>query len=211
MERDNVCLYYLLSAPFLRRSSLHNIRDGILGHTETQQNIVRFSSSMIKAKTNRQRFGKGEMELITRTNWLYEIGPIDYWTGWTPLEQVKVNNYSDKEYEDLESDAEFAKVLIEKYTSWEGDGRWYVSGMPTSEYSNSLLMFAVKQSNNGSTFICTPFPLPWLDTLERMKVVIPDAFDKNSWIVTKDDDDRNDLETILGDQYLRYWRILEKG
>lgn len=127
------------------------------------------------------------------------------------MQQAIANNLSKFELEvDLESEATLAKELIEKYTSWEGDGNWYVSGMPSEDSSDSLPIFAVKQENNGSTFLCSPFPLPWVESSTRIRVIIPDEQDAKSWIVTEDDDDSLDFENKINNKSF-YMRILDKG
>lgn len=119
------------------------------------------------------------LEKRLRVFWVYECSPIDNWWGWTPLTTVlqssKENNDLEEEglgayiedwrgfpFEKLALEASTAKLLIQKHTLWEGDGHWQVAPLPNPDQCTSELLFAVKQSNNGTTFLCSPFRLPWL-------------------------------------------------
>jgi hypothetical protein len=58
-----------------------------------------------------------------------------------------------------------ARLAI-KRAGWEGDGRWKFSAVPgDSDDVNTKWVFLVKQDNNGTTWIASPYPLPWLEDL----------------------------------------------
>jgi hypothetical protein len=48
---------------------------------------------------------------------------------------------------------------------WEGDIKQgpFILPIPDSYHSEMVLGFIWKQGENGSTFICSPIPLPWLE------------------------------------------------
>lgn len=93
----------------------------------------------------------------------YECPPIDFWGGWQTLD---INSFG------LDSDEPFGEfnMLVEELedtirgfkTFWEGDGQWRFSGLPHGEVYSNCLMFAIKQQNNGITYVLSPFKLPWL-------------------------------------------------
>lgn len=110
---------------------------------------------------------------------VYELLPIDFWDGWIPLSLAMedpakygiISDYSgeygswskpdriSKFQEHLRRQVDEAKYLITKHTSWEGDGHIYITSMPGFDDGGgeSHLVFAIKQGNNGTTFIVSPF------------------------------------------------------
>lgn len=97
---------------------------------------------------------------------VYELSPIDFWDGWTRYSEmlersrsIPGNGISDNELEKLFRRAKNAARRV----GWDGDMREgpYVSGLPSNE-SCPFLMFAWKQDNNGTSFVTSPFELPWL-------------------------------------------------
>jgi len=54
-----------------------------------------------------------------------------------------------------------------KEVDWEGDIRKgeqpYVSPLPHHDDTICEFLIAWKQDNNGSTFVASPYPLPWLE------------------------------------------------
>lgn len=109
--------------------------------------------------------------------WVYECGPIDWWNGWQEINDllgVRTEDEDNDEDEDLDEDErawrdevhrdyQIAQDLFRRYTSWEEDGWWHASGLPDPAQTESRCMVAVKQNNNGSVYICSPFPLVWLE------------------------------------------------
>lgn len=110
---------------------------------------------------------------------IYELLPIDFWNGWIPLSTAmddptkygvgsdypgdyENSNEGDQEgfRKNLRVKVDEAKFLITKHTSWEGDGSVYIAAMPGLDNGGgqSHLVFAIKQGNNGTTFIVSPFP-----------------------------------------------------
>lgn len=117
--------------------------------------------------------------------WVYSTGPVDNWFGWRCVETTLADlletgdelvvEASPEEFAEL---AFIARKLVEK-VGWEGDGHWWYSMLPLPDMSLSQPLFAVKQSNNGVTFFCSPIRLHWLcegpcdATEERFSVAIP--------------------------------------
>ena len=103
--------------------------------------------------------------------YLYEMEPIDIWTGWVKFEDVLQDPYryhytsfSSRHPNSTDQDVA-AKQLIQlvdgvkkqlsEYTEWEGDGEVYLTSMPYE--LEARLVFAIKQNNNGTTYIAAPF------------------------------------------------------
>ena len=105
--------------------------------------------------------------------WIYECSPIDYWTSWQLaidwLDGVQCDSRGDPIEEGSEVlrerrlDLLIAIAIAVKDAGWEGDGTWLTAPLPNPDGFDCRPMFAVKQNNNGSTFITSPFRLPWLD------------------------------------------------
>ncbi len=97
---------------------------------------------------------------ICRGLYVYECGPIDHWQGWTPLPTFLRDEFIDP--------GQVGRMLqaIARSTRWEGDFRAgeapRVSALPVGDPDCALLL-AVKQDNNGTTFIASEVRLPWLD------------------------------------------------
>lgn len=105
---------------------------------------------------------------------VYEIIPIDF--GWENLKTVKetvatIAGFNDvvKDIEGVNSSA--VRGFLDRWDSakseasrkgWEGDFRHdpIVFWLP-NEYDFEY-GFVFKQENNGTTFVVSPFPLPWL-------------------------------------------------
>jgi hypothetical protein len=102
---------------------------------------------------------------------VYAISPIDDWCGWQkPSDVFRVSDgYNDWDNvtqwlrpKDWEAAWARARALA-KSLGWEGDTTFgpYVSVLP--DPSNSPFLIVWKQSNNGTTFVASPYELPWLD------------------------------------------------
>lgn len=108
----------------------------------------------------------------------YELcGPIDYFSGC-----VQFNDYVKEIYEsnDLYPESEFdirerfkalsqiygeVSEAMQGFVSWEGDiveNGLLVFALPCDSCETKV-GFIWKQENNGSTFVASPFPLPWLE------------------------------------------------
>lgn len=103
---------------------------------------------------------------------VYCLNPIDFWHGWMSEAEYRkqiIENYGRDlhqaasewdEYLDFKEKAfELAKRL-----GWEGDIRGGdtpdIAGLP----ADGKFMLGWKQDNNGTTFIASPFRLPWLES-----------------------------------------------
>jgi len=104
--------------------------------------------------------------------YVYEVPPIDAWTGWMTEEEyiasLRANSFFDNEESQMatiKALATKAQVLAKKL-GWEGDrtvGPMF-SGIPNEGGdSHCGVLIGWKQSNNGATFIASPYRLPWLD------------------------------------------------
>ncbi len=98
----------------------------------------------------------------------YHCGPIDWWEGWrTVPEAIAAERTAPRQTANrMEEIATIINALGERLSGqlhWEGDGVWRVAPLPDPENLDSIAMFAIKQSNNGATFICSPRQLPWLE------------------------------------------------
>src|SRR3990167_1101125 len=102
--------------------------------------------------------------------YIYACNAIDFWDGWQTLDRLQWHDDGWGE----DTDATRLLLLANRVRScgagfrqygWEGDvrsGHWMVSGLPDPDSATSRLMFAVKQDNNGTTFLASELPLPWL-------------------------------------------------
>jgi hypothetical protein len=108
----------------------------------------------------------------------YHLSPIDFGWEFLPTFQevaarfaesdamkiVHGGEYDIDDYPKLKKDLEFAKDLALE-AGWEGDYRGShtprVLFLP--DETEFICAFAWKQENNGSTFVVSPKPLPWLD------------------------------------------------
>ncbi|QGJ73801.1 hypothetical protein [Sinorhizobium meliloti] len=94
---------------------------------------------------------------------VYELAPIDFWNGW----QTEAEYLPKNEKEEIDAYRRFrerAQELAHR-AGWEGDVRFgpYVSALPNPETSMpSDFMIAWKQENNGTTYVASPYELPWL-------------------------------------------------
>jgi hypothetical protein len=98
---------------------------------------------------------------------IYYLPPIDWWEGWTTLEGLSRSLEPDEFFDPVVEVATFmlrAAPLFVK-AGWEGDGTWRAAPLPVFDEGVQLRSFlvAVKQSNNGSTFVASPKALPWLE------------------------------------------------
>lgn len=89
----------------------------------------------------------------------YALSPIDDFWGWLTLDRIDPDfvNSASRLFEDAKRFATYA-------LGWEGDisAGPYFSALPDPECCGSLFMVAFKQSNNGETFVVSPFPLSYL-------------------------------------------------
>jgi|SRR6516164_6932518 hypothetical protein len=104
---------------------------------------------------------------------VYELGPIDMWFGWTPLQKVLAiaskpfserGDWCHHSAGKLEYALAHAQQLA-KLLGWERDMREgpYFSPLPENDTDPAAFLLAWKQDNNGTTFVASPYRLPWLD------------------------------------------------
>lgn len=99
----------------------------------------------------------------------YALAPIDFWAGWMKepdFEHQLAEVYAADDVPAVLRDyLEFrdAALGLARKIEWEGDFREgpFVAGLPSIDQSRILI--AWKQDNNGTTFVVSPSPLPWLD------------------------------------------------
>lgn len=109
---------------------------------------------------------------------VYPMSPIDFWNGWrSTLEIVQ-------EFRQM-GDEDAVGAFIREVGSavdaavaagYDGTPREsiHVSPLPRSDretYGYPRWMFGIKQDNNGTTFIVSPYPLIWLG--ESHEVTLP--------------------------------------
>ena len=104
---------------------------------------------------------------------VYHMSPIDHWAGWqhpadvfAPVEESH-DRHTIPQWEDAWDQArELARQI-----GWEGDVAIgpRVSMLPADDFKPAPFIIAWKQSNNGSTFVASPFPLPWLSEYRHIK------------------------------------------
>jgi hypothetical protein len=91
--------------------------------------------------------------------YLYALSPIDFWDGWLTLSDLRAHapGLLEAVAHRVNVSTPFLKELL-----WEGDGDWLCSMLPNPETCASEFLLTIKQENNGSTFVISPFVLPWL-------------------------------------------------
>jgi len=108
--------------------------------------------------------------------YVYHIPPIDYFGeryGWTDMKKLLDEAVAD-EYESIclglskeELTLRWWKAQrLARKIGWEGDirdGPW-LAAIPV-ECGDWDFIIAWKQDNNGTTFVATPYILPWLDDI----------------------------------------------
>lgn len=106
---------------------------------------------------------------MTKT-YIYQLAPTDWFFPFKTVEQANADikkEFCEDDIPDVKNELldkiEAAKVLFRKYTTWEGDGQVYISGLPGEECdSYPLILVIIKQENNGITYLYSPVELPYL-------------------------------------------------
>ena len=101
---------------------------------------------------------------------VYQVCPIYDWSGWhdpRELFRVRVRIFEDFGLFSNQWDRAWEQALeLGKEAGWEGDIREgpFVSVLPEPPGSYSAVPFLIawKQDNNGTTFIASPYELPWI-------------------------------------------------
>lgn len=104
---------------------------------------------------------------------VYDVGIIDYWSGWQMPEQVfnqddDSGDHTWNRWQELWGTAQ----NLASDLGWEGDisSGPYVSAVPNKpdEFWECSVLIGWKQFNNGQTFIASErFALPWLADCEQ--------------------------------------------
>lgn len=93
----------------------------------------------------------------------YAIGPIDFWEGWSSVDEMMSAPYHDVAHwgPDTVRERFWAAQEAARQAGWEGDGKARVTVIPMQDVVCEIVI-AIKQSNNGTTFIVSPVEMPWL-------------------------------------------------
>jgi hypothetical protein len=94
-----------------------------------------------------------------KTTYVYACGPIDCWNGWTPFRKHSVTD--DKEL--AGSLLKRAIPIAERDLGFEvGDfkGEIFVAPLPCGDHDCKFM--AAWKDHSETTFIASPFRLPWL-------------------------------------------------
>lgn len=96
--------------------------------------------------------------------YVYAGCPIDFWSGWMPEAEYLAALAANEEDQATYYMRLGAAQVLAKRLGWEGDMRQgpFVSGLPAPDSPYSEFLIGWKQSNNGTTFIASPYELPWL-------------------------------------------------
>jgi len=111
---------------------------------------------------------------MERCKYFYVIPPIDWFHGFLTIgdciNQLEKENHLDNINDHIN---EIGKWLVESVyglavhcREWDGDSRGdvYVFGLPNGQSGDyNSLALVVKQDDDGTTFIASPYPLPWLE------------------------------------------------
>lgn len=108
-------------------------------------------------------------------SYYYGESPIDWWDGWVSFKEFFYkHSHEPTKFNHGEGTSWTVRELSERYIEacdlakekgWEGDGQFMVTVLPVYNGSPGLV-FAVKQENNGSTYVCSELPLRYLSDCE---------------------------------------------
>lgn len=102
---------------------------------------------------------------------LYTLSPIDTWSGWSTEDEYKASEATQNDYDRPYALEQFEKAKAQalelgKRAGWEGDFSVgpMVAGLPNRGGDTmSGILIGWKQQNDGTTFVASPYRLPWLD------------------------------------------------
>lgn len=101
--------------------------------------------------------------------YIYQLAPVDDFFGAVPVEEwldTLSSNHRGVSLRDAASQLMNAafRVATAVGSEWEGDCHVvHVFGLPPADtYCDLQLGLIWKQGNNGTTFVVSPYPLPWL-------------------------------------------------
>jgi hypothetical protein len=110
---------------------------------------------------------------MTGRLFVYMLPPVDYWHGWIPQYEWTGAVDLTEEYGfdggEMADDLRLAERLATE-CGWEGDGHWRMAGLPRADVAAPTFMLAAKQQNNGTTFVVSPYELPWLAQYLELRV-----------------------------------------
>ncbi len=95
----------------------------------------------------------------------YALTPIDHWTGW--MSEAEFLSQLGEGYMPVDESAYLATkdraLDLARSAGWEGDIRQgpFIAGLPTND--EHLFLLGWKQDNNGTTYIVSPYRLPWVE------------------------------------------------
>jgi hypothetical protein len=100
---------------------------------------------------------------------VYQVGPIDWWGGWTPLPELLARpNAIDDPWphsgRSMQARWEFAQTIA-RHLGWPGDIRQgpFACPLPNGDIDCGEYLIAWKEDNNGTTYVASPYRLPWLE------------------------------------------------
>jgi hypothetical protein len=108
---------------------------------------------------------------------VYALGPVDVWFGWTPLADVLViaSKPFDQRIDQCHLEVGVllralvkAQRLAALHLCWDSvlrereGGPWFIP-LPGASNDPEVFLLAWKMHNNGTTFVAAPHRLPWLD------------------------------------------------
>ena len=99
---------------------------------------------------------------------VYKIPPIDYWDGWLSEDEylARAKAHKNQLKDDIRKSKQesLIKAIQElecKGGAYEG---YFLSAIPRGDGTNGHgFLLAWKQLENGSTFVASPYELPWLN------------------------------------------------
>lgn len=122
--------------------------------------------------------------------YIYTLCPTDFWAGFCPVKQFVKDSVKEASWWDGESATEakakarfeaeawvkkMRRILFEAQTYWEGDiVTERVAALPSGD-PDPVLIYVVKQSNNGTTFVVSPVPILHLDAQDYAEVATFDT------------------------------------
>lgn len=113
------------------------------------------------------------------TFYAYGLSPIDFGWEFLPTVEEMASRFAKHDALLAIHDEKFEEPLLPKFmqyfemakarareVGWEGDYRGSASPrvifLPSEEMSGFVHAFVWKQGNNGSTFVVSHYPMPWL-------------------------------------------------
>jgi len=109
---------------------------------------------------------------VKRTpSYVYSASPIDWWQGWIDLSKHELSDFATNDEDDFGINfATEATDFLDHAKrraadqGWEGDiiQGPFLSAMPDPDNNCSRFVVAWKQYNNGTTWIASELPLPYL-------------------------------------------------